>query len=78
MTKYKTLAELKRAHDNGEFAGRHFEIIVDNDEVVAIVHPGRDDDGEELGDLEYAWDSDGPRDALHEAFSILGLPSRDC
>ncbi len=78
MKKYETLAELKNAYDRGEFDGQHFSIIVDNDSVLARIHPGWDEDGEELGDPEYAWASPGPRHALHEALSLLGLPSEDC
>lgn len=75
---YTTLKGLKRAFDEGHFADCEFTISVDNDQVAAIAHPGWDEDGEELGEPEYVWTSDSPREALHEAMKLLGLPSEDC
>ena len=74
---YKTLKALKKAYDAGKFSDCEFQIVVDNDAVYAVAHPGWDDDGEELGDPEYVWNADSPREALHEALKLLGLPSED-
>jgi len=78
MKKYKTLKALKKAYDKGEFANCEFTVIVDNDHVCAQIHPGWDEDGEELGEPEYAWSVDSPREALHEAMALLGIPCENC
>lgn len=65
--KYKTLAEFKVAFDAGKHPGAF--IVIDNDGVWVQV------EGEEE-DVNL-WESEGPRDALHEAFACLGLPSQD-
>lgn len=78
-SKYKSLEDLKAAHDRGEFSEGEFRIVVDNDSVYAHIHPGWDDDGEELeGDTIDLWSAEDPREALHAALKLLGLPSENC
>ena len=80
--RYSSLAELLAAvrrgeHKPGPGDGSGLRILVDNDSVLAEWHPGWDQDGEELGDPEYLWKSPFPRNALHEALELLGLPHED-
>jgi hypothetical protein len=72
---YKTLADLHVAMRKGLLPEGEFCIIIDNDSVIAMVHPGWDEDGEELGDPQYLWKSDDPREALEEALHNLGMPA---
>jgi hypothetical protein len=72
---YETLAAFKVALD----AGKHpdAEIVVDNDCVMATVYH-HDADGEETADPDYLYRSESPREALHEAYALLGIKSQDC
>lgn len=60
-------------------AGKHAEavIVVDNDCVMATVYH-HDEEGEETADPDYLYRSESPREALHEAYALLGIASEDC
>lgn len=57
--------------------GGEFSIVIDNDAVLARVHPGWDEDGEERGDPTYLERWSRPRELAREALQLLGLPAED-
>lgn len=69
MSKYNTLAEFKCAFDIGMHP--HAVIVVDNDSVYAIDDCKDSNEG-------ILYQSDDPREVLHEALSLLGLKSENC
>lgn len=69
---YKTLKEVVEAAKNHRPEDGEFRTIVDNDRIVVSIHPGWDEDGEELGDPEYLYSED-PGPMIIEALNLLGL-----
>ena len=56
--------------------GHELRVVVDNDHVSFMVHPGYDADGEELGDPQYhVVKPNDPQELLVEALRLLGLPA---
>ena len=76
-SKYKTLAEFKAAIDAG-LHPNHL-ITVDNDNIVAT-DAEYDSEGDwiEPEGYVYLYQSESPREALHEAYALLGIKSEDC
>ena len=67
----KLLEELKKRQDSpGEL-----RVIVDNHAVTAELHPGWDDDGEELSDPEYFWNDCNLQELLIASLQLLGIPA---
>lgn len=69
---HKTLEEVIKAAKEHKPEDGEFRTVVDNDQVTVSIHPGWDEDGEELGDPEYIYSND-PGPMLIEALNILGL-----
>lgn len=70
--KYNSLKELVEVAKNHYKKDGEFMTVVDNDQVTVMIHPGWDEDGEEIGDPKYIYSGE-PKDILIEALNLLGL-----